>query len=108
MQPKRKPPVGAQRAESCRDVLVEAPADARLEADTQELALLGRAFDGRTEPLLPAGQQFLDGRKQGLACGCELDAAPVPAKECKAELSFELADLLGERRLGHVEAFRCA
>jgi hypothetical protein len=97
---KREPPIRADRRETRRDVLIEAATDARLEADPEQLAFLARALRRGGQRLFPVSEELLGGREQRLPCSGQLDATAVAAKQRKAELSFELADLLRERGLG--------
>ena len=101
---KREPPLGAQRRETRGDVLIEAAADAGLEADLEQLAFFPRALCRGGKRLFPVREQMPGGRKQDFACGSQFDATAVAAKQRKAELSFELPDLLRERGLGHSQA----
>jgi hypothetical protein len=101
---KREPPLGAQLHKTRRDVLIETAADARLEADLEQLAFLARALSRGGKRLFPVCEQLLGRRKQRLACSGQLDATAVAAKQGKAELSLELSDLLRERGLGNPQA----
>ena len=93
------PPARSALCEPLGDGRQEAASDAGLDAHAQHRRLTGGGVAGGPLGLVPALQQVSHVRQERLTGSGQGGGALVPREEVDAELLFEAADLLGQRRL---------